>query len=198
MTTKVIILIDGGFYWQRFLYASKKEPQISDVLDTAEDIMKKMASKTNGDTKDILFRIFYYDCPPFEGKIKSQDGKKDIDCSKSPIYLSKSKFLNDLCKEDKFALRRGELSFAGWKQDLHNPKKWKPDFNQKGVDMKVGLDMATIAMKRVAEKIVLVAGDSDFIAPVKFVRKEGLQVYLYRMGNNVKNALIEHCDFDLK
>ena len=105
--------------------------------------------------------------------------------------------MKKLCKEDKVALRIGELSFDGWKTDQHNPKKWKPDFKQKGVDMKVGLDMAWMATKGIVDKIVLIAGDSDFISPIKFVRKEGLQVYLYKMNHKVKEALIDHCDFVL-
>jgi len=54
-----------------------------------------------------------------------------------------------------------------------------------------------MALKHSAEKIVLVAGDSDFIAPIKFIRKEGLQAYLYSMGHKVKSPLKEHCDFVL-
>lgn len=57
--------------------------------------------------------------------------------------------------------------------------------------------MALMALKHTSDKIVLVAGDSDFIAPIKFVRKEGIQVYLYSMGHKVKARLIEHCDFKL-
>jgi len=57
--------------------------------------------------------------------------------------------------------------------------------------------MALMALKHSAEKIVLVAGDSDFIAPIKFIRKEGLQAYLYSMGHKVKSPLKEHCDFVL-
>lgn len=63
--------------------------------------------------------------------------------------------------------------------------------------MKVGLDMALMALKHTSDKIFLVAGDSDFIAPIKFVRKEGIQVYLYSMGHKVKSLLIGHCDFKL-
>lgn len=74
----------------------------------------------------------------------------------------------------------------------------KPDFRQKSVDMKFGLDMATMATKHSVDKIVLIAGDSDFIAPIKFARKEGLLIYLYPMGNPVKKSLIGHCDYVLK
>lgn len=63
--------------------------------------------------------------------------------------------------------------------------------------MKVGLDMAYMALKHTVDKVVLVAGDSDFVAPMKFIRREGLQVYLYSMGHKVKAKLIEHSDFVL-
>ena len=198
MTTKVNILIDGGFFARKFFEINKRYPNAADVVTVTDDAIKKVIAKTNGDTKDILFRVFYYDCKPFGEKVMNHDKTSEIDFSASKTYTSKCSFLQELAKQDKFALRLGELSFDGWKQDLHNPTKYKPDFKQKGVDMKVGLDMASMATKKIVDKIVLIAGDSDFISPIKFVRKEGLQVYLYPMGHNVKRLLIEHCDFLLK
>jgi uncharacterized LabA/DUF88 family protein len=95
------------------------------------------------------------------------------------------------------ALRLGDLSFDGWKIDPNNPTASpRPDFKQKSVDMKIGLDIAWIASKHIVDKIVLVAGDSDFIAPMKFARREGILVYLDTMGQkNVKIGLKEHADF---
>lgn len=195
MITKVNILIDGGFFWQRFIALNKKIPKPDDVLDEVERIMSLVRSKTNKETEDILFRIFYYDCRPFGEIIKDTQGR-DIDYSKSASFISKNKYLNDLCCKDRMALRLGELSFNGWKQDIHS-KKLKPDFKQKGVDMKFGLDMATMATKHTVDKIVLVAGDSDFVAPIKFARKEGMLIYLYPMKNRIKANLRGHCDFVL-
>ena len=196
MTTKVNVLFDGGFYSQKFYEQNKKYPTPKDVIKEVEKIMKLVREKTNGDTNDILFRIYYYDCKPFGDKIKDPNGEF-IDYSNSNLYASKNNFLKKLCKEDKVALRIGELSFDGWKIDHHNHNKWRPDFKQKSVDMKVGLDMAWMGTKSIVDKIVLVAGDSDFVSPIKFVRKEGLQVYLYKMGHRVKETLIDHCDFVL-
>lgn len=197
MTTKVNILIDGGFFERKFYEANLRPATAKDVVAATADAMALLTAKTAGDTKDILFRVYYYDCKPYGETVMNHDKTKEIDFTKSPIYASKCSFLRDLVKQDKFAVRLGELSFDGWKQDLHNPKKYKPDFKQKGVDMKVGLDMASMATKKIVDKIVLIAGDSDFISPIKFVRKEGLQVYLYSMGHKVKLPLIEHCDFVL-
>lgn len=75
--------------------------------------------------------------------------------------------------------------------------KAKPDFRQKGVDMKVGLDMAWMASRNTIDKIVLVAGDSDFISPMKLVRREGILIYLYPLGNKLNEKLVEHSDFIL-
>lgn len=196
MTTKVNILIDGGFFWQCFKKINKRNPSPDDVLDTVGEVMRLVKEKTNGDSKDVLFRVFYYDCRPFGDKIKGVDGCV-MDYSKSKGFAEKNKYLDALCIKDRFALRLGELSFTGWKQDQYS-KKIKPDFKQKSVDMKFGLDMAVMATKRTVDKIVLIAGDSDFIAPIKFARKEGLQVYLYPMGNHIKQALRGHCDYILE
>ena len=53
---------------------------------------------------------------------------------------------------------------------------------QKGVDIRIGLDIAWISLKRVVDVIVLVTGDSDFVPVMKFARKEGLKVILSPMG----------------
>ena len=124
-------------------------------------------------------------------------GKNKLDFSQYATFTNKNRFLEKVARLERFALRLGELSFTGWKQDMYS-RKWKPDFKQKSVDMKFGLDIATMATKHTVDKIVLVAGDSDFIAPIKMARKEGLWVYIYPMGNHLKEALIQHCDFILK
>lgn len=48
-----------------------------------------------------------------------------------------------------------------------------PNIQQKIVDMKIGLDISTIAFKRLADRIVLIAGDSDFVPAAKLARTEG-------------------------
>jgi uncharacterized LabA/DUF88 family protein len=197
MITKVNVLIDGGFFSQKFYELNEKHPSTKDVINEVNKAMDLVMAKSNNDTCDILFRIYYYDCKPFGEKVKDHTGKSEIDFSASKLYKAKNIFLKKLCKEDKVAIRIGELSFDGWKIDQHNPKRWRADFKQKGVDMKVGLDMAWMATKKIVDKIVLIAGDSDFISPIKFVRKEGIQVYLYKMKHHVKEALIDHCDFVL-
>ena len=65
---------------------------------------------------------------------------------------------------------------------------------QKGVDIRIGLDIAWISLKRIVDVIVLVTGDSDFVAVMKFARKEGLKVILKPMGHSVRRELKAHAD----
>ena len=198
---KVAILIDGGFYTQMFKKNNKNQyPTKSDVETLIKEIMKSVQAKTGSHSTDILFRTFYYDCCPFSKEIKHIQTQKQIDFKKSPVYINQMSYLNDIKMIDQFAMRLGELSFAGWKLNAYKKNSIKPipDFRQKGVDMKIGLDMAWIAGKKSVTKLVLVTGDSDFISPIKLVRREGILVYLYPMGSkSIKSELKEHADFIL-
>ena len=73
-------------------------------------------------------------------------------------------------------------------QDLDFPLR------QKAVDMKVGLDIATLAFKAQVDQIILVAGDSDFVPAAKFARREGVDIILDPMLNNIDPTLHEHID----
>ena len=70
-----------------------------------------------------------------------------------------------------------------------------PDIRQKGVDMRLGLDIATIAYKRQAERLVLVANDADYVPAVKLAREEGLKVVLDPLWTRAAEDLREHVDY---
>jgi uncharacterized LabA/DUF88 family protein len=46
-----------------------------------------------------------------------------------------------------------------------------PDLRQKGVDMRIGLDIAFISLRKVADVLVLITGDSDFVPAMKVARR---------------------------
>lgn len=193
---KIAILIDGGFFIQRFRQINSADPVKKDVEVLIDAIMTKVSHKNpcSGLHPDILLRTFYYDCEPFGKTLKHPSGSH-VDYSTLPTFAKQTAYLKSLDTVEQFALRLGILSFNGWKARASQPKKFYPDFRQKGVDMKIGLDIAWMAGKSTVDKIVLVAGDSDFIAPMKLARREGIQIYLYPMGNNLKGELIKHADF---
>ena len=61
---------------------------------------------------------------------------------------------------------------------------------QKGVDMKIGVDNASLAYKHQVDQIVLIAGDSDFVPAAKLARREGIDFVL----GDIRDDLFEHID----
>ncbi|MBS1774419.1 MAG: NYN domain-containing protein [Bacteroidetes bacterium] len=194
MTNKVVILIDGGFFIPRFkTMNSGRGPRVADLQTFITGTMTKVRATNDAGVSDVLFRTFWYDCRPFGGQATDPKGNV-VDFSTHPQFAAATAFQKDLRTFPQLALRLGDLSFDGWKYDSSGG--FKPDFKQKAVDMKIGLDIAWMAGKRTVDKIVLVAGDSDFVSPMKYARRGGLLVYLEPMGQTtIKMELKEHADF---
>lgn len=194
---KVAILIDGGFFVQRFKSSNGRSPRITDLKPFINDIINQVAATNPAGSDDLLLRTYYYDCRP-NGDKKIDPSGKTVDFSLHPQFKAANSFHNDLRTFPQLALRLGELSFDGWKINPKNQKDFIPDFKQKSVDIKLGLDIAWMSSKRTIDKLVLVAGDSDFVSPMKFARREGILVYLHPMGQpQIKIILKEHADFIL-
>ena len=71
-----------------------------------------------------------------------------------------------------------------------------PDFAQKGVDMRIGIDMANISQNRSADLIALATNDTDCIPAMKHARRSGLQVALVTVpGYQPVHELLAHSDF---
>lgn len=111
----------------------------------------------------------------------------------------------------KLALRLGKLDYknTGWilhedrlkelvngriaVEDL-DPDDVSLDIKQKGVDMKLGLDIASLCYKKQVQQIILIAGDSDFVPAAKLARREGVDFILDSLWLNIKDDLFEHID----
>jgi len=68
------------------------------------------------------------------------------------------------------------------------------DVRQKGVDIKIGIDIASIAYKRLADRVVLITGDADFVPAAKLARREGIDVVLDPLWAPIAASLNEHID----
>lgn len=122
-----------------------------------------------------------------------------------------TEFLDELKQHRKFALRLGKLADTQAEYTLR-PQVVKQlckgkttigdlaenDFmisvDQKGVDMKIGLDIASLAYKGQVDQIVLISGDSDFVSAAKLARREGIDFVLDPLGAKIKDDLFEHID----
>ncbi|MBS7374208.1 MAG: NYN domain-containing protein, partial [Muribaculaceae bacterium] len=68
------------------------------------------------------------------------------------------------------------------------------EVRQKGIDMKIGVDIASLSLKKFVDVIVLFSGDSDFVPAAKLARREGIDFVLDPMHANVEPQLYEHID----
>ncbi|MDO5629603.1 MAG: NYN domain-containing protein, partial [Mobilicoccus sp.] len=71
-------------------------------------------------------------------------------------------------------LRLGRLSYSG---------------EQKGVDVRIGLDLAIQAQHRVADVVYLVSGDDDLTEAVEEAQSQGVQVVLLAVPRHDENPL---------
>lgn len=152
-----------------------------------------------------LHRIYYYDAHPLEDKqTKPLKGGK-IDFGRQPRALRQRQLYKEIMRAPHFAIRSGECTFAGWSVDKRklDPKAdsvqivaadLHPNINQKGVDMRIGMDIAALTLKKIADVIVLVTGDSDFVPAMKFARREGAQLILVTLGAGIREPMYEHSD----
>lgn len=156
-----------------------------------------------------LYRIFFYDCPPLTKRVHTPVGKKAIDLSQTALAQFRLAVHGELQKVRKVALRLGRLNESflwrpkadAMKAWLRTPDQFTPtdddfelDVTQKGVDMRLGLDVAAMAFKRQVNQIILVAADADFVPAAKLARREGIDVVLDPMGGFAAHDLIEHVD----
>lgn len=199
--SKTAILIDGAFF--KFKYK-----QLTGHFSTADDVItycQKLMQEPQLSNSE-LFRIYYYDCYPFLGRARNPLNGITTDYSTTLVAQKSTAFLKALRLKANVAFREGSLSYDGWtiptqniSQIVRNSGVLQPDdlkisLTQKRVDIKIGLDIAWLASKRIVEKVVLVTGDSDFVPAMKFARTEGINVYLCCFGHGVKEDLKVHAD----
>ena len=205
---RIAVLVDGGFYRKRAnSLFGKKSPK--DRATELYEYCNRHLSEKKYDT--YLYRVFYYDCPPSDKNIYHPLLQRNINMKKSELYEWMNTFLSVLKSKRKFALRLGRLSdndvgytlkpdaiknlFSG-KIELSNITE--SDFNlnikQKTMDMKLGTDIASISLKKQVDRIILIAGDSDFVPAAKLARREGIDFILDPMGQNINPDLNEHID----
>lgn len=204
MAHTVAVILDGGFVKKKLQASLKKFPTPDDIVALVETTMKKPRL---ADAQ--VFRVFYYDAVPFEGQARNPVDGSILKFSATTQARLNRQLIDSLEMKPDFAVRRGVIIHNGWKLGhaalaslSKKPravvaKDFVPDMGQKGVDIRIGLDIARIAVKRIVDIIVLVTGDSDFVPVMKFARTEGIKVYLEALGHGVRRELKAHADFVL-
>lgn len=196
------VLIDGGFIKRRI--GTANQPMTAATLQAFVDKLVKHDALTSM----RLHRIYFYDAEPLRVKSDMPLQGGQVDFGATPLAQRSMRLHEELKRHPFFALRMGELSLGGWQVIAEklkanvpsvsiNAADLKPVIRQKGVDMRIGLDIASLTLKKLVDVIVLVTGDSDFVPAMKFARREGAQLYLVPLGHSVREAMYEHADLVL-
>lgn len=132
-----------------------------------------------------MLRILYYDCLPYEGEVIL------------PISKNKKEF---------FAIRKGKLKFRVYTLKKESQGKanlidddFEPNFEQKGVDMRIGLDIASYSHNGIVDKIIIVTNDTDCVPALKDARRNGISISLVELNSvNLSYELLLHVDKQIK
>ena len=197
------VLIDGGFVKRKL--GSKVKPAVAKDFGRLVDLIA-MHPALSGQR---LHRVYYYDAQPLEGAEQKPLGGPVEDFGRHPVAARSKALFDELARQPFFSLRMGETQFEGWdiaakrllRAKTHvlevTHDDLRPRITQKGVDMRIGMDIAALTLKQHVQVIVLVTGDSDFVPAMKFARREGTQLFLCSLGQHVKAAMLEHSDLTL-
>lgn len=201
------ILVDGG-------YLTKKLHQRNNRAATADDVFAE-CERLSGipEVQEYeLLRIYYYDAYPSSESAPMPVSGEAHALGETERFRRSQQLFDALIMKPHMALRMGSVSLS--------PQKWKLkhqvadalkatprpltdndfslDATQKGVDIRIGMDMARLALREMVRAVVVVTGDSDFVPAFKYVRREGVKVILEPMGNNGRIELRQHADIVLK
>lgn len=205
---RTAIMVDGGFYRRRAQHHWGDRTGAERANELFAYCMRLLHDKWEDRQ---LYRIFYYDCPPMTKKLYHPFLKKQVDFGKTELYTWTNEFFTNLKAKRKVALRLGVLSEnqAHYTIKPESIKKLcngsttfdelsENDFvlklDQKGVDMKIGIDIASLSYKHLVDQVILISGDSDFVPAAKLARREGIDFILAPMEATIKPELHEHVD----
>lgn len=219
MTMKAAILIDGGYFLKR-LPSVRQDIDTSDpqaVVKAIGQLIYRHLEYLNQvyqfpNPFRLLYRCFYYDALPYTNRMHQPVSNRAINYANSDTAIFRERLFRALHERPNFALRLGQVIRVHERSWILKPRSQKlllngdievsdlkdsdfvPHLRQKGVDMRIGLDIASITLKKQANTIVLVSDDSDFVPAAKLARREGVTFILDPLWQNVPPDLLEHID----
>jgi uncharacterized LabA/DUF88 family protein len=197
------IMVDGGFITKKLLQSNGRAATANDV-EAECTRLRGLAHVADYE----LLRIYFYDAPPSVASLRLPVSGGAHHLGRTPRATQAQSLYDQLVLRPNFALRMGETSLKphGWRlkprvtrQLVRVPRAltdadFDLDIEQKGVDLRIGLDMARLALREMVRAIVVVTADSDFVPAFKFVRREGVKIILDTMGHTTKPELKAHAD----
>lgn len=205
------ILVDGPFFIRRVrqIFPAHVHYDAKVMADLVWRLSAAHLFERN-QPKRHLFRIFFYDTPVHTQRVALPISRQSIDLSKSKEGQFRIAFQRQLQRKRKLAVKLGEpMEVSNWKlnedalADLLGKRitvdelvdeDFTPDTHPRGIELRMGVDLATLAYKRQVQQVVLVTGDGAFSSAAELLRHEGVDVVLDPMWQNVSEELFSYID----
>ena len=156
---QLAIFIDGG-------YSAKIAEQHLRIWIGYEKLSNAVRDRIAQSTQEPLdlLRTYFYDCLPYQSDPPSADERDR--------FSKKRSFFSGLGRLPRYRVRQGRLAYRG------DDANGVPIFQQKRVDLMIGLDIAGLAAKRAITHAAVLAGDSDLLPAFESAQQEGITVWL--------------------
>jgi uncharacterized LabA/DUF88 family protein len=167
--------------------------------------LEKISAKVVDLGGEIIRDIF-----EFPGGRRFHFREPGVPCITPEKVEARRGFFAELGQMPFIALCRGVVKPRGWVLRMNYLKKlmasagspppitaddMRLSLTQKGVDMRIGIDVATLAIKKQVDRIILISGDLDMIPAMKLARREGVQVAIVQVAEkHLHPELIEDSD----
>lgn len=166
-TTRIAIFIDGAYF----------DITNRDECGGLKVDYAKLATKLSCGIE--ILRTYYYNCLPYQHTTPTTE--------ESARFAHAQSFHAALKSLPRFEVREGMLVYRG------STENGEPIYIQKGIDIKIGVDLVLLCTKQQISHAAVVAGDSDLIPALCVAKNEGVLVHLFH-GSAPHRKLIEASD----
>lgn len=166
MANRVAIFIDGAYL----------DHVLRDEFENVRINYRLFSERLAGES-DIL-RTYYYHCAAYQGNPPTAE--------ESQRYGAQRAFFASLERLPRYNVKLGRLAV---RYDRNGQRR----FEQKQVDILLGVDLVQLAAKQNIQEAILVAGDSDFVPAIRAAKSEGVLVKLFH-GPKPHNELWQESD----
>ncbi len=158
--SRLAIFVDGGYLDK---LAQDEFRLRIDMGKLVEKVREVVGSKSR-DQVDIL-RTLYYHCLPYQSNPPT--------AGENTRFANKRRYFDAIGSLPRFEVRMGRLTFKGLDSN------GRPFFQQKKVDLLLGLDFALLSGKKQITHAAVISGDSDLVPAFVVAKEEGILVWLF-------------------
>jgi uncharacterized LabA/DUF88 family protein len=157
---RLAIFVDGAYLEK----VAKKNDVWVDYEKLSCEILKRVNARTPSATIDLL-RTYYYNGSPHQSNPPTERERK--------FFQKRRQFYDALERLSSFTVRLGVVKYRG------KNNQGQPIYQQKQVDLLLGLDFALLSAKRSITHAAVLTGDSDMVPAFEEAKREGIAVWLF-------------------